>query len=84
MSSEANSGDKQSGFRLRALLLLVWLAASGLASSSQKPTTRTLEFGGHKRAYQLLIPAQAAAGPVPLIVLLHGRGGNGQRPMAAW
>jgi poly(3-hydroxybutyrate) depolymerase len=84
MSSEANSGDKRSGFRLRALLLLVLIGAAGVPAASQKAVSRTLSFGGHERAYQLMIPAQATAGPVPLIVLLHGRGGNGQRPMAAW
>lgn len=31
-----------------------------------------------------MVPAQAAAGPVPLIVLLHGYGGNGQRLLSPW
>ena len=67
-----------------ACIAILLLGATGATSVSQKAVPRTLDFGGHRRAYQLLIPAQAAAGPVPLIVLLHGRGGNGQRPMAAW
>jgi poly(3-hydroxybutyrate) depolymerase len=60
------------------------LGAASTAGAIQRPASRTIRFDRHERAYQLLIPAQAAAGPVPLIVLLHGRGGNGQRPMAAW
>lgn len=71
--------------RLPALLLaLSWVAAAGFSGEAQKAASRTLEFSGHKRSYQVLIPTQAGAGPMPLIVLLHGRGGNGQRPMSAW
>ena len=66
------------------LLLSSLMGVAGLQGATQRTTSRTLEFGGHTRAYQLLIPSQAAAGPVPLIVLLHGRGGNGQRPLSAW
>lgn len=65
-------------------LAIVLLGATGAGSAAQKPTSQTLSFDGHERAYQLLIPAQASAGPVPLIVLLHGRGGSGDQPMAAW
>ena len=60
------------------------LVAVGLSLAAQQPSTRTLDFDRYKREYQLLIPAQAAKGPVPLIVLLHGSGGNGQRPLSAW
>ena len=81
MSSEVNSGSGRTGIHLRALLV-VSLAAT--TAAAQKPTSRTLVFDGHNRPYQLLIPAQAATAPVPLIVLLHGYGGNGQRPMSAW
>jgi phospholipase/carboxylesterase len=69
---------------MRRSIVASLIASALLSAASQKATSRTLEFNGHKRAYQLLIPAPAAAGPAPLIVLLHGRGGNGQRPMAAW
>ena len=65
-------------------LVIVLLGAAGATSASQKTVSRTLEFDGNKRAYQLLIPAQAASAPVPMIVLLHGYGGNGQRLMVAW
>jgi poly(3-hydroxybutyrate) depolymerase len=65
------------------LAILLW-GAAGTTGAIQKPVSRALEFDGHKRAYQLLIPAQASSGPVPLIVLLHGYGGNGQRLMSPW
>ena len=69
---------------MRRPIVASLIASALLSAASQKPVSRTIRFDRHERVYQLLIPAQAAAGPVPLIVLLHGRGGNGQRPMAAW
>ena len=49
-------------------------AAAG--SSRPKPGTHPLALGGERDAI-LLIPAGAAATPLPLLVLLHGAGGNG-------
>jgi len=70
---------------MRRPIVASLIASALLSAASQEPVSRTLRFDRHERTYQLLIPAQAAAaGPVPLIVLLHGRGGSGQRPMAAW
>ena len=66
------------------LIFASLIASVLLPAASQKAASRTLEFNGHKRVYQLLMPAQAAAGPVPLIVLLHGYGGNGQRLLSPW
>src|SRR5688572_292311 len=60
------------------------IASALLSGASQKAVPRTLSFDGQKRAYQLLIPAQASSGPVPIIVLLHGYGGNGQRLLSPW
>lgn len=69
---------------MRRPIVASLIASALLSAPSQKPVSRTLSFDGHQRTYQLLVPAQAASSPVPLLVLLHGRGGNGQRPMAAW
>lgn len=66
----------------RAAFFFIGVALS--VAAAQQPATRAIEFEGHKREYRLLIPAQATTAPVPLIVLLHGRGGNGQRPLSAW
>ena len=49
-------------------------AAAGF--SRPKPGTHPLELGGERDAV-LLIPAGAAPTPLPLLVLLHGAGGNG-------
>jgi phospholipase/carboxylesterase len=71
--------------RGRALCVTaVWLSAIALPVAAQPASTHALHFEGQKRVYQLLVPTQAASNPVPLIVLLHGRGGNGQRPLTAW
>lgn len=69
---------------MRRPIVASLIASALLSAASQKAASRTLEFDGHKRTYQLLIPAQASSGPVPIIVLLHGYGGNGQRLMVAW
>lgn len=68
----------------RTLLCLLIVGASWTTEAVQKPATRTMEFQGNKRPYQLLIPKQAAAGPVPLIVLLHGSGRDGASQMRVW
>lgn len=66
------------------LLLSTLVGAAGPFVSAQNPSSHTFEFDGRRRAYQLLIPEHAPSTRIPLIVLLHGRGGNGQRPMSAW
>ena len=60
------------------------LIAVATVAGAQNPSSRTLAFAGQKRAYQLFVPEKTAAGPAPLIVLLHGYGGNGQRLMGPW
>ncbi len=37
----------------------------------------TLRTGGHRRTYALHLPARAGNAPVPLLIVLHGFGGNG-------
>ncbi|MDQ6830817.1 MAG: hypothetical protein M3081_18295, partial [Gemmatimonadota bacterium] len=39
----------------------------------------SLRSGGHGRSYVLHVPAQYANQPVPLLIVLHGFGGNGIR-----
>ena len=57
------------------LLILSALAGMGQAAESGDEA-HGLEHGGLKRSYLLHLPAQAPAGPLPLVVVLHGGGGN--------
>lgn len=68
----------------RALVCVLVVGAGWTAEAVQKPATRTMVFQDHKRPYQLLIPSAAAAGPVPLIILLHGSGRDGVSQMRVW
>lgn len=71
----------------RAFLLTFILILGGLAvsASAQKVSKQTIESGGKKRTYLLLVPEAATSErPAPLIVLLHGSGRNGQSLMDKW
>ena len=60
-------------------LALTLLAAAGLAQASDKADpSHELEFGGLKRSYLLHLPANAPAGPLPLVLVLHGGGGSAE------
>ncbi len=62
-----------------AALVLALLTAAGLAQASDKADpSHELEFGGLKRSYLLHLPVNAPAGPLPLVLVLHGGGGNGE------
>jgi len=43
-----------------------------------------VDWRGSTRSYVLHVPASATAAPVPLLVALHGSGGNGAAMIAAW
>lgn len=54
------------------------LGPSKLESDSQ-PEDRTLEFAGRTRTYRLHLPDRVPTDkPLPLVVVLHGAGANGQ------
>jgi len=59
-----------------SLLMLGLLAAAGLAQAADGDPSHALSFGGLKRSYRLHLPAQAPAGPLPLVVVLHGGAGS--------
>jgi poly(3-hydroxybutyrate) depolymerase len=69
-------------FRGLVLVLLVLLLAPARADESV--SKQSLSFDGHDRTYYLYIPDVAAQAPRPLLVLLHGSGGNGLFMLQRW
>ncbi len=70
---------------LPLLLLSLFLSPGLVSASSAKITKESLVSGGEKRSFYLFIPETAAASkPVPLIVMLHGSGRNGQILVEKW
>jgi predicted esterase len=52
------------------------------APSQPKSTKNTFEFAGHTRTFYSFVPN--GEGPLPLVLLLHGSGRNGQVMVDAW
>lgn len=65
---------------LLALTLVVAPACAGSARESSGMTRQTMDFAGEERGYYLHVPAKVAraGGKVPLVIALHGGGGNGK------
>lgn len=57
-------------------LALLALTGASHAADTQDPAQK-LDFGGLSRSYLLHIPADAPAGPLPLVMVLHGGAGSG-------
>jgi polyhydroxybutyrate depolymerase len=52
--------------------------ALALQGATPRATTGSLQFGGRERTYRLYVPPQAdRAGPMPVVLVLHGGGGTG-------
>jgi predicted esterase len=56
--------------------------ATTSSSSHPKATRNTFEFAGHTRTFYAFVPNDE--GPLPLMLLLHGSGRNGQIMVDAW
>lgn len=77
--------------RIRPFVVLAFLAVtvSALAAPNAEVRKETLQSGGKTRSYWLFIPdatagPDAKAAPRPLVVLLHGSGGNGENLARPW
>src|SRR4030095_490433 len=67
------------------LTLLVVLLFSSSAAAADKISKETLNANGKKRTYYLFAPSSIKSGSgVPLIILLHGSGRNGQSLVEKW
>jgi poly(3-hydroxybutyrate) depolymerase len=64
------------------LALLVGLVFSGPSLAADDPAKQTMTFEGRPRTYYLYAPD--AGKPAPLLVLLHGSGGNGLFMLGLW
>lgn len=63
---------------LGLFVTVVWAQPTQSPIGTPGATTHSLEFGGRTRTYLLhLPPAIATRNPLPLVILLHGGGGNG-------
>jgi len=65
-----------------AFLLACVLATPAFSREKEKLTSFTFEFSGETRTVCAFIPEKA--GPLPLVILLHGSGRNGEIMASLW
>lgn len=72
----------------RAFCLVLALLAPFALADKDKPRDKverfSITFAGRPRTYFCLIPSAASADPLPIVLLLHGSGANGQQMTAIW
>jgi poly(3-hydroxybutyrate) depolymerase len=67
------------------IIFMLLALCQTVVASSAKITKEKIVSGGKNRSYYLFVPDKlAAAKPVPLVVLLHGSGGNGLSLVERW
>ena len=69
-------------FMLRLAVLLGWIAAAAPAwAGTLAPGNYRFELqsGGRSRSYLVHVPPQAASATLPVVVSLHGGGGNAEQ-----
>ncbi|HEX4301281.1 MAG TPA: dienelactone hydrolase family protein [Rhizomicrobium sp.] len=70
---------------LRTLIVVAALAAGALAPAAAADITKqTLAISGRDRAYYLYVPDSAKGADAPVLLLLHGSGGNGLDIASLW
>jgi poly(3-hydroxybutyrate) depolymerase len=73
---------KKNTFLSLVLLFVLAIVLSAPASAADKVQTLSFDFGGKSRTYYFLAPADNA--PLPLVILPHGSGRNGNVMTDAW
>jgi poly(3-hydroxybutyrate) depolymerase len=68
----------------RLLTLIVACAAVAHAADTSGARKESFEYSGIRRTFYLFAPESAGSGRAPLLVLLHGSGGEGRDMVAAW
>jgi len=69
---------------IRGLAFAFLLALVTPIQAAESVSKQSLASNGHDRTYYLYIPDNAAQMPRPLVVLLHGSGGNGLFMLQRW
>ena len=69
---------------LLPLALAAVFAAHGGAGADNNVQKLMFDTGGARREYYLFLPEKAAAGPAPLLLLLHGSGHDGKSLIDPW
>jgi predicted esterase len=81
--SAVDGNTVTAGWNQGPLLAPVWTSqASVPASGTEIATKLAFEFAGKSRTFYFFTPG--SEGPLPLVVLLHGSGRNGQTMVDAW
>jgi poly(3-hydroxybutyrate) depolymerase len=68
----------------RSLLVALLVLLVGPSIGAETVSRQTLAFGGHDRTLYVYATDKPPDGPRPLLVLLHGSGGNGQVMIQRW
>lgn len=67
---------------MKHILLAVFMIM--VASADAAPREYSVRVGGVERTYLLYVPSKRPSGQWPLVVLMHGGGGNGRQAMSAY
>lgn len=70
--------------RARLLTVVALVCVLVAAPAAQKVVKQSISFENKNRNYYVFVPEPAPAGPIPLIVLLHGTGRDGSSLTGPW
>jgi poly(3-hydroxybutyrate) depolymerase len=70
--------------RLQFVIGMVVFAAFSATAGAQKVVKHSIQFESKPRTYYLFVPQSTSSEPIPLIVLLHGSGRDGNSQIGTW